>query len=310
MTAFSPRRSLTVLVAVGAVALGVLGCSTAQAHTVAVTMQPRARAPQIAKVQVTKILVFVVENHSLSQMRAGMPYTYSLATKYAYATNYSAIRHPSLPNYLAIAGGSTFGVTDDQNPSAHRLSGASVFSQALAHHLSAKTYADSMPSNCALSSSGEYAVRHNPWAYFVAGRTACRAYDVPLGALAADAKAGRLPNVAMVIGNLVHDAHDASLAVSDAWMKARITGLMAGPDWRSGHLAIVITADEDDRLHGNKVLTVVASRNQSHRVVTTALNHYSLTRLIDDVLGVAYLRSAATAHSMKSAFGVTTKPRP
>src|SRR3954452_13093932 len=28
------------------------------------------------------------------QMRTGMPYTFSLAQKYGYATNYAAIRHP------------------------------------------------------------------------------------------------------------------------------------------------------------------------------------------------------------------------
>jgi len=38
-------------------------------------------------------------------MEAGMPYTFSLAQRYGYATNYTAIQHPSLPNYIAIAGG-------------------------------------------------------------------------------------------------------------------------------------------------------------------------------------------------------------
>jgi len=86
--------------------------------------------------------------------------------------------------------------------------------------------------------------------------------------------------------------------------------VQAGPDWTSGRLAIVITADEDDHSQGNKVLTVVASRYQSHRVVTTPLTHYSLTRFINDVAGTRYLRNAATAPSMTTAFGVTTRPRP
>lgn len=297
------RLPLALVVAVAAV-LVTTSCMTARAQSSAA---PRAAATTH---RITKVLIFMVENHSLSEMQSQMPYTYSLAKKYAYASNYSAITHPSLPNYLAIAGGSTFGVTDDANPSSHKISGRSIFAQALAHHLTAKTYADSMPSKCALSSSGEYAVRHNPWAYFVDGRSSCRSYDVPATALAADSKAGRLPNIGMVIPNLVHDAHDSTLAKSDAWIKARITQLMAGQDWKSGRLAIVITADEDDHTNGNKVLTVVASRYQSQRVVHTALTHYSLTRLVDDVLGVAYLRSAAKAPSMTKAFGIATKPRP
>jgi acid phosphatase len=265
---------------------------------------------QVTVPQVTKIVVFMVENHSLSEMKAQMPYVYSLATRYAYASDYSAITHPSLPNYLAISGGSTFGVTDDSGPSVHVLHGLSVFGQALANHKTAKLYADSMTSNCQLTNAGEYAVRHNPWTYYVDSRAACRRYDVPVAALRTDAAAGRLPNVSMVIPNLIHDAHDGTLAQSDAWIRGQVRLLMAGPDWRAGRLGIVITADEDDRLHGNKVLTVVASKYQTHRVVTTALNHYSLTRLMEDVLGVRYLRNAATARSMKSAFGIRTLPRP
>ena len=259
---------------------------------------------------VTKVLVFVEENHSLSQMQDSMPFVHDLATQYAYATNYTALAHPSLPNYLAIAGGSTFGVTDDNNPSAHRIRGSSVFDQALRVGRRAKTYAESQPRHCALANSGAYAVRHNPWTYFAGRRTACNRYDVGLRALGTDAAAGRLPTVGMVIPNVQHDAHDGSLSAADAWIKAQILKVQAGPDWNSGRLAIVITADEDDHSQGNKVLTVVASKYQQHRVVGTPLNHYSLTRFINDVAGTRYLRNAATASSMTTAFGVTTRPRP
>jgi hypothetical protein len=114
----------------------------------------------------TKLLVFVAENHSLSEMQHEMPWTYALAKRFGYATRYHAMTHPSLPNYLAIAGGSTFGVTDDIDPSDHPISGHSVFGAALRAGLSARVYAENMPGPCALTSSGNYLVRHNPWAYF------------------------------------------------------------------------------------------------------------------------------------------------
>jgi hypothetical protein len=44
---------------------------------------------------VTKLLVVIEENQSLSQMQAHMPYAYSLAQRFSYATNYHAITHPS-----------------------------------------------------------------------------------------------------------------------------------------------------------------------------------------------------------------------
>ena len=59
--------------------------------------------------------------------------------------------------------------------------------------------------------------------------------------------------------------------------------VFAGPDWKSGRLAVVLTADEDDHTQGNKVLTVVIHPSQGHHVVGTRLTHYSLTRLYDEV---------------------------
>jgi acid phosphatase len=70
----------------------------------------------------------------------------------------------------------------------------------------------------------------------------------------------------------------------------------------------VVTADEDDGHSGNEVLTVLASKSVPHpRVVSTRLTHYSLTRLYDDVLGVAHLRHARHAPSMTRAFGVPVR---
>jgi acid phosphatase len=82
--------------------------------------------------------------------------------------------------------------------------------------------------------------------------------------------------------------------------------IMTGPDWTSGHLAIVITADEDNGTSTNKVLTVVAHPDL-HGVVTAAsINSYSLTRFQEQVAGVsAYLNNAATAADMGQAFGLT-----
>jgi phosphatidylinositol-3-phosphatase len=268
------------------------------------TTSPTTPAPPAGAV--TKLLVFVEENHSLSQMQAGMPYTASLAKQYGYATSYTAITHPSLPNYIAIAGGQTYGITDDNPPSSHPLDGSSVFGQAVAAGKTAKVYADGMTSSCMMSNTGRYAVKHNPWPYFTPAseRTPCASYDVPETALATDAAAGTLPNVGMVVPDLCNDAHDCSLSVADSWFQTRMQKIFAGPDWQSGHLAVVLTADEDDKSQGNTVLTVVIHPSQSGHVVSTPLTHYSLTRLYEDVVGTPHLNNAVGAPSMSSAFGL------
>lgn len=254
---------------------------------------------------VTKVLVFVEENHSLAQMKAGMPYAYGLAKRYGYASNFIATTHPSLPNYIAIASGSTAGITDDKDPASHKLTGQSVFGQAITAGKTAAVYAEGMPSPCAQTKGGfSYVPKHNPWAYFVNERAACNEFDGPSSRMTAAITDGKLPTVGMVVPNLLHDAHDGSLGSADAWFKGWMTKIFAGPDWKSGHLVVILTADEDDRLSGNKVMTVVMSPRLHGKVVTTKLTHYSITRLYEVVAKVPFLGKASTAPSISGAFGL------
>ena len=262
-----------------------------------------SRRPTPTAVRPTKVLVFMVENHTLGEMQAQMPWTAALADRYGYATTYHAMTHPSLPNYLAIAGGSTFSVQDDNDPSSHPLSGPSVFGRALQVGSTARLYAEEMPGTCVTTPAGRYAVKHNPWAYFVDERTDCDRYDVPLDRLAPDASAGTLPGAGMVIADMCHIAHDCPLATADAWLRTEVAPVLAGPDFRQGRLIVVITADEDDHSGDNRVLTVVATKDMpGHQVVGTPLTHLSLSRLYAEVLHFAPLREAAGAPSMADAF--------
>ena len=147
-------------------------------------------------------------------------------------------------------------------------------------------------------------MRHNPWSYFVRERELCRDHEFSMPRLTADIAEGALPRVGMVTPDLDHDAHDGSLADADAWFESVMTQVFAGPDWLSGNLAVILTGDEDDRVHGNRVLTVVIHPSQHHRVVTLRLDHYALTRLYEDVAMVPHLAKARTAASMSDAFGL------
>jgi hypothetical protein len=299
------KRSLPLLAGL-ALALLATGCAGAAspASTGDADMAALAAVSRPPVRKATKLLVVVEENHSLAQMRDGMPYTFGLAREFGYATHYDAVMHPSLPNYLAIAGGQTYGVTDDGSPAAHPLSGPSVFGQALVFRRTAAVFAQSMPGRCVTGDSAAYAVRHNPWTYFVDERRQCRAHDLPYARFAKATADGTLPRAGMLIPDLDHDAHNGTLATADAWFRDVMTAVFAGPDWRSGHLAVVLTADEDDRHHGNRVLTVLIHPSQRGNVVTTPLDHYSLTRLYAEVSRTPPLNGAADATSMATAFGM------
>jgi acid phosphatase len=260
---------------------------------------------------VDKVLVIMEENRSVRDVTAHLPYLMSKAHQYGYATDYHAIRHPSLPNYLAIAGGSTFGVTDDEDPAVHRVAGHSVFGTLLAGGHTAKTYADGMTSPCARRNQGDYAVRHNPWTYFAepSERTACRQLDVPAGstthgALAADVAAGRLPTFGLLVPDVCHDGHDCSATVTDRWLQSWLPVITSGPDFTTGRLAVVVTWDEDDDHSGNRIPLVVLHPSLTGRAVSTPLDHYALSGSILRLAGQQPLRKGAGTPDLLQAFGL------
>ncbi|MBV9447577.1 MAG: hypothetical protein JO345_16965 [Streptosporangiaceae bacterium] len=283
------------------------GSPSAQVTSSATTAATRAEgsAPAAVSGRVRKIMVIMEENHSIQQIFPdGMPYLWSLAQRYAYASNWSDVSHPSLPNYLAIFGGSDFNNPQDCAPAAGcTYPGPSVFGQALSRAETAKAYEESMPQPCDQGFAGEYDVNHNPWAYFPSEAASCQAHDVPagtpaVGALASDTHGGALPAVGLVTPNLLHDGHDGTPAQADAWLRTWIPVLMSGPDWRSGRLAIVVLFDEGETTE--QVPFVLMAPGLSGAKISKPVNHYSLTRLIDKVIGASPLRHADGAADMTS----------
>src|SRR5258708_18754693 len=76
----------------------------------------------------THIFFVIDENHGFSQIigSTSAPYINSLANQGSEATGYAAVGHPSLPNYLALTGVSTFGVTTDCGPSACPINASNI----------------------------------------------------------------------------------------------------------------------------------------------------------------------------------------
>jgi len=258
-----------------------------------------------------KILVIVEENRGVRDVAAHMPFLLSQAKSFGTATNYYAITHPSLPNYLVLAGGSTFGVADDRNPDAHPLQGSSMFGQLVAAGRTAKTYAEAMPSNCARRNQGTYAVRHNPWTYFDdhAERAGCDQFDVASGSptagvLADDIATGKLPTFGLLIPDVCHDGHDCSAATADNWLRSWLPSIEKGSDFTSNRLVIVVTWDEDDHHSGNHVPMVVIHPSLKGKQVTTKLDHYGLSDGIARIGGIPPLRRANKGADPLTSFGL------
>jgi hypothetical protein len=76
------------------------------------------------------VFLIMMENHAYGQVigNPNMPFFNRFANSANLATNYFAVGHPSLTNYLEIVGGSNFGVRDDNSPNWHSTSCATNLS--------------------------------------------------------------------------------------------------------------------------------------------------------------------------------------
>ena len=67
------------------------------------------------------VFLIMMENHGFNQVigNPSAPFMNKYAKRVNLATNYYAVAHPSLTNYLEIVGGSNFGVLNDNSPDWH-----------------------------------------------------------------------------------------------------------------------------------------------------------------------------------------------
>jgi phosphatidylinositol-3-phosphatase len=223
------------------------------------------------------------------------PYFNRLVAECGLATNYDAISHPSLPNYVALTSGSTQGITDDGEPSEHPLSVPSIFSQLGSNW---RALAESMPEACDRVTSGDYAARHNPAVYYTTIAATCRRNDVPL-TLPFNLSA----SFTMIVPNICDDMHSCSESIGDSWLRRMVPLIVASPQYQSGSLALFITFDENDSMPSNQVPTlVVAPSTPAGDRVGIRFTHYSLLRTTETMLHLGLLGGARTATSMLAAF--------
>ena len=97
------------------------------------------------------VFLIMMENHGYSQIanNPNAPFINSLARSAHLATNYFAIAHPSLTNYLEVVGGSNFGVHSDNYPDWHNAGCATNLASGVAN-----TDTPHSPNVCPIFGSG------------------------------------------------------------------------------------------------------------------------------------------------------------
>lgn len=270
----------------------VLGGSSAATSATASHPSPCSRATVATYSHVVWI---VLENVGYSVVGSPQaPYLNALTATCGLATNDVAVAHPSLPNYIALTSGSTQGIVDDNEPSAHRLHVANIFSQLRGNW---RALAESMPSPCDRVTSGQYAARHNPAVYYT-NLPDCARHDLslttPLNLAAA---------FTMITPNVCDDMHSCPVSTGDAWLRRYVALIIASPQYRARSLALFITFDENNQAPSNQVPTIVVAPTVPAGLrVARRFTHYSLLRTTEALLHLGFLGGARTAASLVAPF--------
>jgi len=258
---------------------------TARTSPVALTAPSASASLAATPAASSSVFVIVMENRSYDQALAG-GYTARLATTYGVATNYHGVSHPSLPNYLAMTSGSTWGIADDGY---HTLPATGLGAQLNSAGVGWRAYMEGMTGSC-FASPYPYALKHDPFPYY-GGR--CPSQVVPFSRFGSDLQDGDVPSFVWITPGLCNDGHDCSTAVADSWLSRVVAEIQATPAWQQNGL-LVITWDEGED-SANHVLTLVIRPGAQHQVSNRYYDHYSLLATIEERLGVPRMGAAAGA---------------
>ena len=185
------------------------------------------------------ILVILEENKSYGTVldHGYAPAISDLAKTYGIATQMYAERHPSEPNYVALVGGDTFGIADDDawycTPGStrpfckgsdapgfpvHLVDGPNLATQLAAKGLGWRAYLENIPEPGSLAivspetetaPAALYAAKHSGFTNFksVHDETDLAAKLVGFDALFADLRSGNVPAFALIVPNQCNEMH-------------------------------------------------------------------------------------------------------
>lgn len=322
-----------LLLIILAAALGALGLVPWSIDGPSAVAQPsKAGLPcraAAAPSRYTHVIWIVFENQGYRQVLGNrkLPYTNRLAASCGLAERYYGVGDPSLPNYIAMTSGGTWGVRDD---SSKPLRVPSIFSQVQAAHLQWRSYSESMPRNCDRSDypprNPIYTAHHEPVLYYSRIRRACARWDVPLGTVHEGPLEGALatntlPAFAILGPNddggrrkpgCSRPCGDVDPPRSDSFLREWMKTILASKAYASGRTAVFVTWDEDAKFENrlcpaldcDHLATIVVSPSVRPSTRSEAFfSHYSLLRTTEDMLGLrGHLGKATSARSMARAF--------
>src|SRR2546427_5331094 len=228
-----------------------------------------------------QLVVVLMENHNLNEIYGPAPYMTQLADQYAFSEGWSSITNPSQPNYIALLGASTFGVSGDGNhPNLNHPTLVDLI-ETSGHTWNA--IAEGSGSGCSINPDrGE---DHFPFlSYTTITGSAARCASLHSGGptdVVAALNAGT--NFIWFTPTDQHNMHDNSVASGDAWLQSWVPGLLTAMG--SKKAALIIMFDEAYTSPPYIYMSFSGTATKLAYKSTASYSHYSLAKLLEDVWG-------------------------
>jgi acid phosphatase len=207
-----------------------------------------------------------------------------LIARGALATHYYANTHPSIGNYFMLTTGQIL-TTDDASTKVWNAD--NIARRMISAGVSFKVYAEGAPQGYVGGNTGQYVVRHDPFALLsdVAGSaTTADKYIWPFTQFASDVANNALPQFSFIIPNLMDDAHNGTPMQADSWLQSKVAGpLAANAAFKSG---------------GDGILTVLF--DESIDADTTNGGGHVVAMFWGPLVKAAYVQGSTTVYQHQS----------
>jgi phosphatidylinositol-3-phosphatase len=255
------------------------------------------------------VFLIVEENRGFSTVYPnGMPWLSALGNQYGIATNYYSNKKGSLLDYLWLSSGSgeqNFGCSGNQ--CSQPITDNNIFRELNQAGMSWNVYAESLPQASFMGAiSGNYVKRHNPapWYSDIIDTPQQQQNIVPFSNFAGDLATGNLPDYAIIVPNLLHDAHNGTPAMADAWLKQNIGPLVSSPYFQPGSNSVLfITFDNGNNDDQGQVFTAVVGATVIPGIkVNTYFQHQNTLRTMMELLGLRNFPGASASAAPMNQF--------
>jgi chitodextrinase len=259
------------------------------------------------------VVVILMENHGLNDIIGSATYMTTLANTYGLATQYTAVSHPSEPNYLALVGGDTFGISSD-GVCCWTINSTNIIDRFETAGLTWQAWAEDASGSGTCSFSPPRSADHFGFLEFSDINTASRCANFHSTQSSSDSEFvnalnNNPSNLMWLTPNDCNNMHDCPVSTGDAYLAGLIPKILTSNLFTTQKAALSVVFDEGNNNYPNDYVYSLWAGSTVKKAYQSSsqYSHYSFLRTIEANWNLTSLTSNdANAPAMTEFFNTPT----